>query len=197
MSHISISHVTQINKSCHTYERALSYVWMKLVTHMNEWCPTNEWVMTHIWISYTWKYLLLRTHVLDLQVDFRIWYAWHDSFIYDNSSSSWHTLKVDFHVWYVSHDSFIYDNSSSSRPTLKVDFRTWYAWHDSFINDNSSSSWHTLKVIFHTWYAWHDSFIYARHEFVIFKKLLEFVTNFKGNLPYLVCVTWLILVCAS
>jgi len=41
MSHIWMSHVTNVNKSCYTYEQ---------VTHTNESCHTYE--MSHIWISH-------------------------------------------------------------------------------------------------------------------------------------------------
>ena len=51
MSHIWMSHVTQMNESCHTYEWVMSYIWMSHVTHMNESCHTYEWVMSHIRMS--------------------------------------------------------------------------------------------------------------------------------------------------
>ena len=40
------------NESCHTYESAMSQIWMSHVTHMNESCRTYEWVMSRIWISH-------------------------------------------------------------------------------------------------------------------------------------------------
>ena len=40
MSHISMSHVTHINESCHTYQWVMSHVWMSPVTHINESCHT-------------------------------------------------------------------------------------------------------------------------------------------------------------
>jgi len=48
MSHISMSHVTHTNESCHTYEWVMSYIWMSHVTHMSESCHAHEWVMSHI-----------------------------------------------------------------------------------------------------------------------------------------------------
>ena len=48
----SISHVTHMNESCHTYGWVLSNVWMSHVTHMNEACCTYEWIMSHIWMSH-------------------------------------------------------------------------------------------------------------------------------------------------
>jgi len=73
--HISSSHVTHMNESCHTYEWVMSHIWMIHVTNMNEschkyeWvvlhtdgvctqqqlsrsCRTYEWVMSHIWMSH-------------------------------------------------------------------------------------------------------------------------------------------------
>jgi len=45
MSHISMSHVTHINESCHTYQWVMSHISMSHVTHINESCHTYEWVM--------------------------------------------------------------------------------------------------------------------------------------------------------
>ena len=47
-----MSHVTHMNKSCHTHEHVMSHIWMSHVTHMNESCHTYEWVMAHIWMSH-------------------------------------------------------------------------------------------------------------------------------------------------
>jgi len=52
MSHISMSHVTHMNESCHTYEWVMSHIWMSHVTHINEPCHTYQWVMSHIWMSH-------------------------------------------------------------------------------------------------------------------------------------------------
>jgi len=43
MSHIWMSHVTDMNESCHTYEWVMSHIWTSHVTH--------EWVMSQIWTS--------------------------------------------------------------------------------------------------------------------------------------------------
>jgi len=40
-----------LNEPCHTYERAMSRVWMSHVTRMNESCGTYEWVMSHTWVT--------------------------------------------------------------------------------------------------------------------------------------------------
>jgi len=64
MSHIWISHVPHVNKSCPTYERILrfntsfdspakrastcAWMWMRHVAHLNESWPTCEWVMSHL-----------------------------------------------------------------------------------------------------------------------------------------------------
>jgi len=52
MSHIRISHVTQTNESCHTYEWVMWHTRMSHVTHTNESCDTYEWVMSHIRMSH-------------------------------------------------------------------------------------------------------------------------------------------------
>jgi len=57
-------HITHMNASCHmcewpmshicttTYERCISYTWMRHVTHMNASCHTYECVMSHIWMHH-------------------------------------------------------------------------------------------------------------------------------------------------
>ena len=52
VTHVLTSHITQMNESCHTYEWIMSHIWMSHVTHMNESCHTYEWVMSHIWMSH-------------------------------------------------------------------------------------------------------------------------------------------------
>jgi len=47
MSHTWMSHVTQMNESCHTHEW-----WMSAVTHMNESCDTYQGVMSHTWMRH-------------------------------------------------------------------------------------------------------------------------------------------------
>jgi len=42
ISHIWMSHVTRMNKSCHTYEWGMSPKWIRHVTHMNESCHTYQ-----------------------------------------------------------------------------------------------------------------------------------------------------------
>jgi len=44
MSHIWMSHVSDMNESCHTYEWVMSHIWMSHVSHMNESCRSCEWV---------------------------------------------------------------------------------------------------------------------------------------------------------
>ena len=44
VSHMWMSHVTQMNESSHTYERVKSHIWMSHVTQTNESCHTYEWV---------------------------------------------------------------------------------------------------------------------------------------------------------
>ena len=49
VSHIWMSHVTHMNKSCYAYEWVMSQTyWMSRVTHTNESCHTHEWVMSRI-----------------------------------------------------------------------------------------------------------------------------------------------------
>jgi len=77
MSHMSMSHVTHLNKSHHTYEQFMSHVLMSHVTHMNESRDLDdeggsmdtrldfgehahirmspnlyEWVISHVWMSH-------------------------------------------------------------------------------------------------------------------------------------------------
>jgi len=47
-SHIWMSHVTCMNKSCPIYEWVMSHIWMSRVTHMNESCHTYDGVISHI-----------------------------------------------------------------------------------------------------------------------------------------------------
>ena len=54
MSHVWMSHVPLMKESCHshTYERVMSHIWMSHVLHMSESCPTYECVMSHVWMSH-------------------------------------------------------------------------------------------------------------------------------------------------
>jgi len=74
-SHIWMSHVPHMNKTCPTYVWAMSHIWMRHVPHItrhnlcacwrtraalcqqgdhtNESCPTYVWVMSHIWACLT------------------------------------------------------------------------------------------------------------------------------------------------
>ena len=52
MSHMCMSHVTNMHKSCHKYEWVTSYMWMSNDTHVNESRYTYEWVISHMWISH-------------------------------------------------------------------------------------------------------------------------------------------------
>jgi len=48
--HTTISHVEcEWSVSCHTYEWAVSHIWMSHVTHMNESCHTYEWHVECEW----------------------------------------------------------------------------------------------------------------------------------------------------
>ena len=52
-SYLRMSRVTTIlNESCHPHEQVVSHIWMSHVTHMNKSCYAYEWVMsqTH-WMS--------------------------------------------------------------------------------------------------------------------------------------------------
>jgi len=59
MSHISMTHVTHIHDSCHTYQwschtyqRVMSHILMTHVTHIiNESCRACEWSVSHMWMS--------------------------------------------------------------------------------------------------------------------------------------------------
>ena len=43
-----MSHVAQVNESCHAYAWVTSHEWISHVTHLNESCHTHEWVMSHM-----------------------------------------------------------------------------------------------------------------------------------------------------
>jgi len=74
MSHVWMSHVTDINESCHTYGWVMSQIWMSHVTRMNEWCLMYKWVMSHISsICVTWRF--------NCMCDMSRPRVWHDSFI--------------------------------------------------------------------------------------------------------------------
>jgi len=47
-----MSHVTDMNESCHRYEWVMSQIWMSHVTDMNESCHRYEWDMSQIWMSH-------------------------------------------------------------------------------------------------------------------------------------------------
>jgi len=98
--------VTRMSASCHTYEWAMSHIWMSHVKNMNWSCHVYEWVMSHMnelfdtWtspVTYMWfmshmheschiymshvtyKWVMSRIHE-----SFHIYthsYVWHDSFI--------------------------------------------------------------------------------------------------------------------
>ena len=63
-----MSHVTRINKSCHTYEWVMPFEWMRHVTNkMSFWspmdliesCHTYEWDTSRIWMSHvTYKWVV-------------------------------------------------------------------------------------------------------------------------------------------
>ena len=50
-SHISMSHVTYINESCHTYQWVMSHIPFSHATHMNESCHMYQWVKTSCWTA--------------------------------------------------------------------------------------------------------------------------------------------------
>ena len=52
MSHMWMSHVTQVNESCHAGEWVMSRMWMSHVTQVNESCHTCERFMSHRWMSH-------------------------------------------------------------------------------------------------------------------------------------------------
>jgi len=46
-SHIWMSHVTRMNRWCHTCEWVMSHIWMSHITYLNSWCRTYGWVISH------------------------------------------------------------------------------------------------------------------------------------------------------
>jgi len=73
VTHEWISHVTQMNKSCHTYEWVISHIWMSHVTRKNESC--------HIKCSY----------------------VWHDAFTSLNKSHSFMCVTWNIHMCDMNH----------------------------------------------------------------------------------------------
>ena len=52
MSHVRMSHGTHVNESWHTCEWVMAHMWMSHGTHVNESCHTCERVMAHMWMSH-------------------------------------------------------------------------------------------------------------------------------------------------
>jgi len=48
MSNISMSHVTHINESCHTYQWVVSHIWTSHITHSHGSCHTKSRLMSHM-----------------------------------------------------------------------------------------------------------------------------------------------------
>jgi len=98
-----ISHVTPMNESCHTYEWAMSHIWMSHVTYMNESYHTYEWVMSHMnesfhtyeaCYSYEWVTSHIWTrHATHMKVSCHTWKR-HVTYM----NESWHTRE-----WFKSH----------------------------------------------------------------------------------------------
>jgi len=73
MSITGMSHVIQMNESCHTHTHTSSRLFgMSHVTHtaepfqvtsINESCDTHEWVISHTWMSHTWMSHVTHTHM--------------------------------------------------------------------------------------------------------------------------------------
>ena len=89
MSHIWMSHITHMNKSCHTYEWVMSHMWMSHVTHMNQSCHTESchtygcvWVMSHMWLR-------LSASSENAQANLCPTYEWDMS----------HIWRVGSHIW--------------------------------------------------------------------------------------------------
>ena len=187
MSHIWMSHVTNVNKSCYTYEQ---------VTHTNESCHTYE--MSHIWISHATntspvaKGLLgrralrvretlclpaaLKYYICDMtylcgmtppyvwlirMCDILIQYVWHTCDI--RVTHVWHTCNTcDIRVTYVWHTC---DLSHVWTPPY-----VWQVTRMSLIHmcDMPHSTVSFDVLVFVEWidcvcdmtasYAWHDSF---------------------------------------
>jgi len=104
MSHIWMSHVTQVNESCHTCEWVMSHIWMSHVTHMNESChiwkegtsPLNvrEWGMSHMHES---CYVAVRANVcLEIHEMYHVkWVMSHISMSHaTHTNGSCHTYEL-------------------------------------------------------------------------------------------------------
>jgi len=120
MSHIWMSHGTNMNESCQlwgTYEWFMSHIWMSHVTHINETGLTYVWVMSHIWMSHgtniktTYEWQLSSKYAILMFVPWLI-HMWdmtppcvrHDSSICE----TWLIHTRDMTHPYVRHDTSIY-----------------------------------------------------------------------------------------
>jgi len=153
--HMSMSHITDMNASCHvqgdgliiaTFTGNLSYL---TVTHMNESCHAYEWVMSHTGRrahhsdSY-WKHCLFNGcgRLTGMVRDMSRWYgSWHVSLICDMTHSHlWH----DSLTWLIRicdmvyvYCPLIYDMAAGGSlvwfVTCLVDMPHSYLWYDLFV----------------------------------------------------------------
>ena len=62
--HLWMSHATNMNESCHTYEWVMPHIWMSHVSHINESRFPYEWVMSHIkWVMLSFSEQIRRSRL--------------------------------------------------------------------------------------------------------------------------------------
>jgi len=138
MFHMSMSHVTCVNRSCHVHEWVMPHIWMGRVTrirmfHVMYMDESHHTYMNMIRICVMWRgphshmrhesfiYVTWRIHICVCVAG-----RWHDTFIY--AIQSYRLQDAFIHVWiypfaYVTWLIHICDTSLS-----------YIVWHDSFTN---------------------------------------------------------------
>ena len=145
ISHISMSHVTRMNESCHTYEWVMSHIPMSHVAHMNESFHAYEWVMSHISMSHI-------TH-MNVSCHTYLWiYVTHmNKSCHTHMNESCHTYEcVMSHIWmsHVTHNGWVMSHLWMSHVTHINESCHTYEWVMSHMNE----SYHTHEwVMSHIW----------------------------------------------
>ena len=97
MSHISMSHVTHINQSCHTYEWVMSHISISHVTCINGSCHTG------VYVAHTYTYICTCKALLVCAFDdmSHLWVMSHTSIGHvTHINRSCHTCQwVMSHIW--------------------------------------------------------------------------------------------------
>jgi len=108
-----MNHVTYMNESCHTYEWAMSHIWMSHVTHVNELCHICERVMSNIWMSDA-------THMNESRHAYKrvMSHIWVSRVTHMNESCHTYAMAVS-HIWrsHVPFEMFVTVQCRGAQPT--------------------------------------------------------------------------------